>query len=362
MLKERYYCKILFLLLTLLAVDVILFAISGKELVMDALEKSAKFLRSVRFITWIYLILLFIGLSTSIYLFDPLKISMQREVDIDQINESGVKKDVRYHGNIDYILDCFAIESDFVQFGGSGGLFHLQDTNRYYIIPIGNNNFMAYKTSDYFEEQYNELIENSWKELQEGNAGSATGIRNFNGIAVRMNGEEQGLFLKWFNETGFLENKSGNEFDGNLIPYYFVERSFIGIQILFIASVLLSIFMIFCLVTSIRKRSLRNKSIFTLVQNGQEVKVNCMNDIIYSIMSLDDTETKQLEYNINPSISDIEVIKVNASPDTCHYVFEYKLEQSRDNEYKRLETTNIKIIIEQLRRIYEDGKRPVGCK
>lgn len=329
---------------------------------MDLFEKSARLLHSVRLITWIYLIIFLSGLSASIYLFDYFKLSMQREVDIEQINIDGVKEDVNYKGNIYYILDCFAVEADYVQFGNSGGYSHLKDTNRYYIIPVGNNNFMAYKASDYFEEQNNELIGHTWSAILEEEDSKTASVKDFKGVAVRMNSREYDLFLEWFRDTNFLDTIYGDGFEGKLIPYYLVERSSAGIQILFISSVMLSIAMLFCLITSTINRALMRKSVFTLIQNGQEIKVNSMNDIVYAIMSLDDTDTKELQCNIYPDVSDISIINVKASPDICNYVFEYNLNNDLANGYKKMETSNIKVVIEQFRRIYEDGRKPKGCK
>lgn len=284
--------------------------------------------------------------------------SFHEKVDITYCQENQINETNRYYGDISAIVDGYAVKSDYVKNGSSGPFQYLRDNNCYYILPIADNKYIGLEVSSYNREDYDNLVKETQKYIQGETTALNTVSIPFQGVARKMTQEESQLFYDWFVETKFLGTTDKNELQNYVIPYNLCAKPFTAARILFIAGIFLFIIAFILLFLYLKRQRIRSKAEFYLVKGEKSRKVLYFWIIRDAIYDLDDSETKYFEVNIKPSVAGVSYMKAEASLTECKYFIDYIIEHKDFKKNNRIESDNLKYIVEQFRRVYEDGKAP----
>jgi hypothetical protein len=299
-----------------------------------------------------------LGIVLTIFETNTFLYSFREEIDINKSQENQINETNRYYGDISAIVDCYAVKSDYVKNGSSSPFLYLQDNNCYYILPIADNKYIGLEVSSYKREDYDNLVEETQKYIQGETTALDTTLISFQGIARKMTQDESELFYSWFIETKFLGTTDKSEIQNYIILYNLSAKPFTAARILFITGILLFSIAIILLISSFIRLRNKSKAEFHLVKEGKSLKVLYFWVIRDALFSLDDSESKYIEVNINPSVAGISYMKAEASSTECNYIIEYSIERKGVTKHNKIESTNLKFIVEQFRRVYEEGRTP----
>lgn len=323
---------------------------------MDPLEVLANRIRKVKIETIFLLVLLTSGIFLIIYDARPFICSFQKDVNLNNCQSDQINETFRYSGDIGMIVDSFAVKSEYVN-SQSGGRYFFQDLLCYYVIPIDDNKFIGLQISKYSSQDYEKIMEETQNYLAGKSDKLDTIPIHFQGVATKMTDDLYDLFCQWFENA-----TSGNTYNLNpsecLVPYCLSIDNFTGSRVLFLSGILIVFIAIFLLILSIIRANKRKKAEFWLSKNGEVYRVQYFSEIEYTINSLDDSDIKSFEVKINPCVAGVSLMRAETEPSGCNYIIEYTLENKGISVIKRIKTSNIKILVEQFKRVYIYGKAP----
>lgn len=83
-------------------------------------------------------------------------------------------------------------------------------------------------------------------------------------------------------------------------------------------------------------------------------------DIKDALQSLDDSQSRFFELEIKPSVSCITYMRAEAYETECKYSIDYIVKKKDSIKNRRMESTDLRSIIDQFSRVYKDGKAPLA--
>lgn len=158
----------------------------------------------LRALNWGVLLLFTLG-AAALYKYIPEDIiTLKPAISFEDMLEEGMEVKAGDHisGRVPYVLDCFASESAYTQYGN--GRTSSWDTGKYYLLPT-TGSFIALKSRQSDVAALDALIDETWAYLAEDGAEPAT-IFSMEGKAVVLDDRPARFYREYLMDLGFTES------------------------------------------------------------------------------------------------------------------------------------------------------------
>lgn len=158
-------------------------------------------------------------------------VTLKTPVDFNTLTEEDIRSGVRVEGDVYAILDSFAVEESWTE-NSNGSVTPRETSKYYYIIPIGTESYAGLEISAKNYQAYAGVADATWDYL----VGAADTIQaepvHFEGYIAPMDEELYGLFVEWFQDTGYFGVTDAAAIEPYAVPYMLSTFSVSGVYII----------------------------------------------------------------------------------------------------------------------------------
>lgn len=185
--------------------------------------------------------------------FDNYIAAFRTPVDFNELTADEIGVNMRVEGDIYAILDQFANEETWTEKNGSKSPKKV--SQQYYIIPIGESEFMGLSALPSAFKAYDTVMDATYDYIMDESAEyiDAEPV-HFVGKTTKMSDELVKYFTEWFQESEYLGTTEPAVINTYVVPIMLESRSWQAIYIMFAINVALLLVLILLLVLFLRKR------------------------------------------------------------------------------------------------------------
>ena len=165
-------------------------------------------------------------------------ISLKSPVDFTKVAAEEIKPRIRAEGEVYAVLDYFAEEETWTE-NKDGSTTPKKKSSKYFVIPVGENKFMAIEGFSRDFAAFDTIIENTTAYMMGKTDTLDKKTLPFVGTVEKLDDELLQYFKEWFVDTEYLGTTNISEINEYILPYMLVNRSFTAVWISFGIGVLL---------------------------------------------------------------------------------------------------------------------------
>lgn len=190
--------------------------------------------------------LIIIGIIGGMLIFvsaDEAVTSFKSPVDINELTANELVGNLKIDTEIYSILDCFANEESWTE-NKDGSRTPSKTSRQYYIIPIGEEEYMALEAKPEKFKKYDEIMEDTYNYIVGDSDSLGVKPEKFLGYTKKLDEELDRYLLEWFQDTEFLNTTDETEIRQYISSYMLVPTDFkasrvmLGIGIICILAVI----------------------------------------------------------------------------------------------------------------------------
>lgn len=161
--------------------------------------------------------------------------SLKKPVDLYDLSASEIKPGLHIKTEIDAALDTFASEETWTE-NKDGSRTPKKTSNQYYVIPVGDSEFMAVEVKASGFATLDTIMDNTYAYYMGEADDWGDTTYPFEGTIEKLDGELDQYFGEWFTDTGFMGTEDPEPY---LLHFMLVRRSYSSVQAMFGVGVLL---------------------------------------------------------------------------------------------------------------------------